>query len=90
MVEITFSSSFKRAFKKKIKIRKAIENLFWEAVSIFVEDPFHHSLRTHKLSGKLKDLWSFSVEYNLRVLFYFKKNNTKAIFMDIGTHDEVY
>ena len=90
MVEVTFYSSFKRAFKKKVKTRKAIENLFWEAVSIFVKDPFHHSLRTHKLSGKLKDLWSFSVEYNLRVLFYFEENNTKAIFMDIGTHDEVY
>ncbi len=67
-----------------------MEDLFWKAVIIFVENPFHHSLKTHKLSGKLKNFWSFSVEYNLRVLFYFEENNTKAIFIDFGTHDEVY
>ena len=90
MIEVTFSSSFKRAFKKKVKTRKEIEDLFWEAVSIFVNDPFHHSLKIHKLSGKLKYLWSFFVEYDLRVLFQFEENNTKAIFVDFGNHDEVY
>jgi mRNA-degrading endonuclease YafQ of YafQ-DinJ toxin-antitoxin module len=53
-MEITFSSSFKRAFKKKIKTRNEIEDLFWAAVSLFIQDPFHSSLKTHKLSGKLK------------------------------------
>ena len=89
-MEIAFSSSFKRAFKKKIKARKEIEDLFWEAAGLFIEDPFHTSLKTHKLSGKLKDLWSFSIEYDLRVIFYFEENNTKAIFIDIGSHNEVY
>jgi addiction module RelE/StbE family toxin len=89
-MEIAFSSSFKRAFKKKIKGRKEIEDLFWEAASLFIQDPFQPSLKTHKLSGKLKDLWSFSVEYDLRVIFYFEDKNSKAIFVYIGTHDEAY
>lgn len=89
-MEIAFSSSFKRAFKKKVKTRKEIEDLFWETAELFIQDPFHSSLKTHKLSGKLKDLWSFSVEYDLRVIFYFEDNNSKAVFIDIGSHDEVY
>ncbi|HOM88915.1 MAG TPA: type II toxin-antitoxin system mRNA interferase toxin, RelE/StbE family [Spirochaetota bacterium] len=89
-MEIAFSSSFKRAFKKKIKNRNEIEDLFWEAVSLFIQDPFHSSLKTHKLSGKLKNLWSFSVEYDMRVIFFFEENNSKAIFIDIGSHEEVY
>ena len=89
-MELAFSSSFKRAFKKKIKGRKEIEDLFWETVDLFIQDPFHASLKTHKLSGKLKDLWSFSIEYDLRVIFYFEDKNSKAVFVDIGTHDEVY
>ncbi|MFN3851276.1 MAG: type II toxin-antitoxin system YafQ family toxin [Spirosomataceae bacterium] len=45
-------------------------------------------MRTHKLSGKLKAFWSFSILYDLRVIFQFIDENT--VFIDIGTHDEVY
>jgi addiction module RelE/StbE family toxin len=90
MIKVSFASSFSRAFKKKLKGRRIIERLFWEKLDTFIKDPFEQSLKTHRLSGKLKDLWSFTVEYNLRVVFYFKKNNTQAVFIDIGTHDEVY
>jgi mRNA-degrading endonuclease YafQ of YafQ-DinJ toxin-antitoxin module len=58
---------------------------------LFITDPFNLKLKTHKLSGKLKDLWSFSLDYDLRVVFYFTKDKPKkAVLVDIGTHDEVY
>ena len=88
MIEIAFSSSFKRAFKK-ISKNKPVERKFWEKTKLFITEPFHPYLKTHKLSGKLEDLWSFSVEYDLRVIFYFT-DKTHAIFIDIGTHNEVY
>jgi addiction module RelE/StbE family toxin len=89
-MDIAFSSSFKRAFKKRIKNKKEIEELFWESIALFIQDPFHPLLKTHKLSGNLKNLWSFSVTYDVRVIFFFEDNNKKAIFIDIGSHDEVY
>ena len=52
-------------------------------------NPFDPKLRTHKLSGKLKDLWSFSVEFDLRVVFQFV-DDQQAYFIDMGTHKEVY
>ena len=55
-MEVAFSSSFKKAFKKKVKGRKEIEDLFWTSTGLFLEDPFNSSLKTHKLSGKLKNL----------------------------------
>jgi mRNA-degrading endonuclease YafQ of YafQ-DinJ toxin-antitoxin module len=89
MVEISFSSSFRRAFKKRIKGNLDLEARFWQKVEQFTIDPFDQSLKTHKLSGKLKELWSFSVEYDERVLFYFAEDGN-AVFVDIGSHDEVY
>jgi len=89
MVEISFSSSFRRAFKKRIKGNIDLEARFWQKVEQFTIDPFDQSLKTHKLSGKLKELWSFSVEYDDRVLFYFTEDGN-AVFVDIGSHDEVY
>ncbi|MFQ5965150.1 MAG: type II toxin-antitoxin system YafQ family toxin [Candidatus Scalinduaceae bacterium] len=89
MTEIAFSSSFKKSFKKTIKSRKKLEDRFWKKVKVFIRNPFDEQLRTHKLSGKLKKLWSFTIEYDVRVIFYFAGKG-KVIFVDIGKHDEIY
>jgi hypothetical protein len=39
MTEIFFSSSFKRAFKKRVEGRKALEEKFWRRVEIFANNP---------------------------------------------------
>ena len=89
-MEVSFSSPFKKAFRKKIK-GNISEDVFWQSVDLFIKDPFNLQLKTHKLSGKLKGLWSFSIDYDLRVVFYFTKDKPpKAVFVAIGTHDEVY
>ena len=56
MIKVSFSSSFQRAFKKRIKGNTKLESRFWAKLEIFTNNPFDPSLRTHKLSGKLKDL----------------------------------
>jgi mRNA-degrading endonuclease YafQ of YafQ-DinJ toxin-antitoxin module len=89
-MEVSFSDSFNKVFQKRIKSTE-IENEFWIRLELFINDPFEAKLKTHKLSGRLKDLWSFSIEYDLRVVFFFTKDKPKkAVFVDIGTHDEVY
>jgi addiction module RelE/StbE family toxin len=89
-MEVSFSNTFKKVFRKRIT-SKEVESVFWQRLELFIENHFNAELKTHKLSGKLKDLWSFSIEYDLRVVFYFTKDKPKkAVFVDIGTHDEVY
>ncbi|MBN8838018.1 MAG: type II toxin-antitoxin system YafQ family toxin [Sphingobacteriia bacterium] len=89
-MEVAFSQSFKKAFTKRVKGRIP-EKEFWKRLELFIANPFEPQLKTHKLSGKLKGLSSFSIEYDLRVVFYFTKDKpTKAVLIDIGTHDEVY
>ncbi len=89
MIKITFSSSFKRAFKRRIAGNKEREEVFRTKLESFKNNPFEPGLKNHKLSGKLKDYWSFSVEYDLRIIFYFA-DKEKVVFVDIGTHKEVY
>jgi addiction module RelE/StbE family toxin len=57
-------------------------------LSLFKENPKHPSLRTHKLTGKLSNSWSISVEGNVRLLYYVKEG--EAVFFAFGTHDQVY
>lgn len=89
MIEVTFATSFKKSFRKRIKGIEPEEKRFYQKLKIFLSNPHHPSLKTHKLSGELKDLWSFSIDYDLRIVFYFSAPS-KAVFIDIGTHDEVY
>lgn len=89
-MDVAFSTSFKKAFKKRVKLTE-FESTFYTKLDLFITDPFDIRLKTHKLSGKLKDLWSFTIDYDLRVVFYFTSDNPKkVVFVDIGTHNEVY
>lgn len=83
--QIVYSHSFAKKLnqfspKEKKKILKMV-SLFWQ-------NPFAISLKTHKLSGKLKDYWSFSITNTLRIMFRFADSQTVE-FIDIGTH-EIY
>ncbi len=89
MTQVALSSSFKRAFKKRIQGRKDLEKKFWRRVEMFTDDPHDPRLRTHKLTGELREQWSFTIEYDVRVVFSFLSGD-RAVFEDIGSHDEVY
>jgi len=89
MIKIAFSSSFKRAFKRRIAGNVEREERFRTKLESFTNNPFETTLKTHKLSGKLKDYWSFSIEYDLRIIFYFS-DNENVIFVDIGSHKDIY
>jgi mRNA-degrading endonuclease YafQ of YafQ-DinJ toxin-antitoxin module len=89
VIQVAYASSFKKAFKKRIKGKISLEKKFFQKVEVFLDNPHHPSLKTHKLTGELKDLWSFSVDYDLKIVFYFSEPQ-KAIFIDIGSNDEVY
>ena len=89
VTKITWDSGFKRTYKRKVKGNEQLKKQFWNAIALFQEDPFHSSLKTHKLTGKLKGLWAFAVSYDCRVLFSFLNQN-EVLLIDIGANDEVY
>ena len=89
MIKLIWDQGFKRAYKKKIKNNDEYKNKFWDALNLFVADPFNPLLKTHKLIGKLKGLWVFSCLYDCRIIFKFIKKE-EVLLIDIGSHDEVY
>jgi len=88
-MRVSFDPAFKRAFRKRIAPSEKLRKKFNELLPIFIADPFDARLRTHKLSGRLEGLFSVRVDYDIRIVFYFESED-KAVFLDIGTHDEVY
>lgn len=83
---IVFDTYFERTFEdyKKRLSKKGLEKLK-ERLIIFRNNPFDSRLKTHKLKGRLKNYWVFSVSYSDRLLFRFL-NRDKVFFIDIGDH----
>ena len=88
-IEIIWDEPFLRNFRKWIKKHPALKAKFEEKLTLFTEQPFHSSLKTHSLTGNLKDYWALSITYEYRLVFKFLSEN-KVLLVNIGTHDEVY
>ncbi|MBU2109682.1 type II toxin-antitoxin system mRNA interferase toxin, RelE/StbE family [Patescibacteria group bacterium] len=81
-MKIAHSMRFERAFKK---LPISLAEKVIERTLMFEKDPFDPRLDTHKLHGKLKNQWSFSIDKKYRILFEF--NKADIVFLDIGDHD---
>ena len=84
--KIRATSHFARQFKR---LSPAIQEIAEARERIFRADAFDPRLRTHKLSGRLKDVWAFSVTYEVRIVFEFLEADEVA-FHSIGPHEIVY
>ena len=89
MIDVFLDDGFKRSFRKIVKNNDDIKNKFKEKLELLRENPSNPILKTHKLSGKLQDYMSFSVDYRIRVVFKYV-DKTKVLLIDIGTHDDIY
>lgn len=65
-------------------------NRYEKTLFLLESDPFHPSLRFHKLSGKLQHLYSVSIDLQYRITVEFYIEDEEIILVNIGTHDEVY
>lgn len=82
MLKIIFSEKFISQFESlDSKTQKLAEN----KIEIFRENHRHPSLKTHKLNGVLDGYFSFSVDYQTRIVFEYGKKDT-VHFLKIGDH----
>ncbi len=82
-VRVDVTSRFERSFNA---LPPDLQRLTVERVAWFAANPFDPRLKTHKLKGRLKGIWSFSITHAHRVLVTFPKSGV-ALLHDVGTHD---
>lgn len=80
---IEYSKKFLKSLRK---LPERITNQAEEKEKIFKDSSFHPILKTHKLSGKEKEVWALWINHSYRVKFIFL-GDEKVLFLDIGTHD---
>jgi len=89
-MRVRFDSELVKKLQKIKKKDSKLSKLIEEKLILFSQNPYHPSLRLHKLTGSLKNLYSISINYSIRMVFVLLYNQNEAYFIDIGTHDQVY
>jgi mRNA interferase YafQ len=56
MMQVVWSSGFKRSFKKIVKKNPQLKDRITEVLILLANDPFTPSLKYHRLGGKLAGL----------------------------------
>ena len=88
--KIEITEAYTKKVIKFLKRHKDITSKYKKVLLLLEADPFHPSLRLHKLSGKLEILHSVSIDMQYRVTIEFYIEDEKIIPINIGTHDEEY
>ena len=76
-------------FLKKIeKLPPKIREQFFERARIFHTDTFAIILQNHSVDGAYPNCRSININGDYRAIYYERQNI--AIFIEIGTHSELY
>ncbi len=82
MLQITYTERFQKHFKN---LNTNEKKQFKNKLTIFAQNPMHPSLRTKRVQGT-KDLFEFSVNMDIRVIWFYEGDALVAL-IDIGHHD---
>lgn len=83
MIDISYTPSF---IKQYNSLEKDLQDEVVDKIELFKKTKNHKQLKVHKLKGKLKGRYSFSVNYNIRIVFNYLSKK-EVVFLAIGDHD---
>ena len=88
--KIVITEYYFKRLKKFMKKHPEVLDKYSKTMELLEVDPYHPSLRLHKLNGKLKVYYSVSITMQYRIVIDFVIQENEIIPLNIGTHDEVY
>jgi mRNA-degrading endonuclease YafQ of YafQ-DinJ toxin-antitoxin module len=84
MLEVEYAPEFIRTWKK---LPEDLQDEAIDRIELFKDRTHHAMLKVHKLSGRQKGKWSFSVNFKYRIIFmYARGDKNTAQLLDIGDH----
>jgi len=90
MTKIIYTETYIKRAKKFINKHPEIINQYAKTLKLLELNPFHPSLRLHKLKGKLSNIYSVSINITYRISIDFIIKEDKVIPINIGKHDDIY
>jgi len=90
VAELVFTESYTQKAQKFLRKHREMFGQYEKTLQLLEANPFHPSLRLHKLKGKLDGIYSVSINISYRICIDFLIERDQIIPINIGSHDEVY
>ena len=87
---ILYTESYIKKAAKFINRHPDLLLQYEKTLKLLEINPFHPSLRLHRLKGRLNELHSVSINISYRITLEFLLNDKTIIPVDVGKHGEVY
>jgi mRNA-degrading endonuclease YafQ of YafQ-DinJ toxin-antitoxin module len=88
--KLVYPESYIRRARKFLRKNPGITGQYRKTLELLELNPFHPSLRLHKLKGGLDGLSSVSINISYRIVIHLIIRKNEIILVDVGTHDRVY
>ncbi len=73
-------------FRQLKKLEKDLQEEVFERIELFENNPKNTILKVHKLQGRLKGRYSFSINYKTRIVSTYRSEKD-VVFLAVGNHD---
>lgn len=82
-MKVAYLPIFVRQYKK---LPDSLQSDVDEKIALFERNPAHLFLKTHKLKGVFKECFSFSVNYQYRIIFKYLSKD-EVVLLAVGDHN---
>jgi mRNA-degrading endonuclease YafQ of YafQ-DinJ toxin-antitoxin module len=91
---MSFRILYPHSYNKKaagfLKKHQELLPQYEKTLKLLELDPFHPSLRLHRLKGALGELHSVSINIRYRISIEMIIRDQTIILVNVGSHDEIY
>lgn len=84
-MEISFNKKFA---KRLLKVSPRVYEQFRSRIQLFTENKYHRQLNNHSVDRVFPDCRSINVTGDYRAIY--QELDGEVLFVDIGTHSELY
>lgn len=88
-MKIRLHRLFEKSYKSRIADTHRLVLQTEERIALFKADPKNYILKDHRLTGTKRGLRAFSIAGDIRIV-YLPVSDMEVIFIDIGSHNQVY
>ncbi len=87
---ILYTHSYNRKAARFLNHHRNLADQYGKTLKLLEIDPFHPSLRLHRLKDRLSALHSVSINISFRITLEFLLDEKIIIPVNVGKHEEVY
>ena len=90
MYKIIFTEAYTKRAIRFIRKHPQLRKQYEKSLQLLELNPYHPSLRLHRLQGRLQNLHSVSINLSYSITIEFLIADQTIIPVAVGSHDELY